>query len=45
MGKFTKENSSGIGKEDGLSALEAYSQLQSISYNLASDETRRQNED
>lgn len=41
----TKENASGIGKENGLSALEAYSQLKSVSYNLASEESRRQTED
>jgi acyl-CoA reductase-like NAD-dependent aldehyde dehydrogenase len=41
----TKTNSSGIGRENGLSALDAYTQLQSISYSLACEETRRQNED
>ncbi|UZJ56448.1 hypothetical protein CBS101457_005768 [Exobasidium rhododendri] len=41
----TKNNASGLGKENGLSALHAYSQLQSVTYNLANEETRLQNED
>jgi len=41
----TKTNSSGIGKENGISALHAYSHLQSVTYNLASEDTRRANED
>jgi acyl-CoA reductase-like NAD-dependent aldehyde dehydrogenase len=41
----TKTNSSGIGKENGPTALQVYSQLQSVTYNVAEEEMRRQNED